>query len=109
MSVADERPLVLPTPPAPMTPVLLMAYLESIVEYHEVEDKAVMINGNPVVNATVVDGHIVLRTWCDELNLNPPCPDHIPVQHRDGKPPWCPVCRLTKLWKDPHTPKTTPE
>jgi hypothetical protein len=21
--------------------------------------------------------------------------DHKPIQHRDGKPPWCPVCKLT--------------
>lgn len=23
------------------------------------------------------------------------CPDHQPVQHRDGKPPWCKTCGLT--------------
>lgn len=23
------------------------------------------------------------------------CPDHKPVQHRDGKPPWCRTCGLT--------------
>jgi len=23
------------------------------------------------------------------------CPNHAPVQHRDGKPPWCPHCQLT--------------
>ena len=29
------------------------------------------------------------------------CPDHRPVQHRDGKPPWCSACGLTK---DGHKP-----
>jgi predicted transcriptional regulator len=23
------------------------------------------------------------------------CSDHKPVQHRDGKPPWCPTCGYT--------------
>lgn len=25
-----------------------------------------------------------------------PCPEHRPVQHRDGKTPWCSLCGLTK-------------
>lgn len=24
-----------------------------------------------------------------------PCPDHLPVQHRDARPPWCNQCGLT--------------
>ena len=102
MSAANREPLILPIPPAPMTPIILMSYLESIVDEHEVEGEPILINGKPLVNATVVDGKIVLRTWCDELNVNPPCPDHNPTQHRDGKPPWCPVCRLTATWDNPH-------
>lgn len=101
-SEPKREPLRLPKPPTPMTPMILMSYLESIVDQYEVEGEPILINGKPLVNATVVDGQIVLRTWCDELNQNPPCPDHNPVQHRDGKPPWCPVCRLTANWKNPH-------
>lgn len=29
------------------------------------------------------------------------CPDHKPVQHRDGKPPWCNKCGLTAHGKVP--------
>ena len=27
-----------------------------------------------------------------ETEQPPPCPNHREVQHRDGKPPWCPDC-----------------
>ena len=30
-----------------------------------------------------------------------PCPDHKPVQHRDGKPPWCKTCGLTAAGHEP--------
>lgn len=38
----------------------------------------------------------------------PVCPDHVEVQHRDGKPPWCNRCgwqhrvsgRPARNWKD---------
>lgn len=101
-SEPKREPLRLPDPPTPMTPIVLMSYLESIVDQYEVEGEPILISGKPLVNATVVDGQVALRTWCDELNHNPPCPDHNPVQHRDGKPPWCPVCKLTSNWKNPH-------
>jgi hypothetical protein len=29
------------------------------------------------------------------------CPVHKPVQHRDGKPPWCPVCGLDATGRVP--------
>lgn len=29
------------------------------------------------------------------------CANHIPVQHRDGKPPWCPTCGLTANFQPP--------
>ena len=29
------------------------------------------------------------------------CPDHRPVQHRDGKPPWCKTCGLTAYGVEP--------
>lgn len=101
-SQTSREPLRLPSPPSAMTPEILMLYLESLADQYEIEDQPILIQGRPVVNAVVVDGNVVLRTWCDELNANPPCPDHNPVQHRDGKPPWCPVCRLTQHWENPH-------
>lgn len=27
--------------------------------------------------------------------------DHFPVEHRDGKEPWCPVCRLNASYEEP--------
>lgn len=33
----------------------------------------------------------------------PLCTDHRTVQHRDGKPPWCPKCGLTAGFKKPET------
>lgn len=103
MSSVQREPLVLPTPPTPMTATLLMAYLQDFADHTPIECEPVMINGEPIVQASVVDGRVVLRTWLGELNANPPCPSHIPAQHRDGKPPWCPVCRLTANWSNPHT------
>lgn len=105
MPFRTKDPLQLPAPPSPMTPIILMSYLETIVDRHEVETSPIMIGGSPLVNATVVDGHILLRTWVDELNENPPCRDHHPVQHRDAKPPWCETCLLTADWKNPHPPR----
>lgn len=29
------------------------------------------------------------------------CAEHAPVQHRDGKPPWCPRCGLTSSFEQP--------
>lgn len=92
----------LPKPPRPMTASILMSYLEDMADTYPIEDNAVLINGSPIVNATVVDGHVIVRTWEDELNANPPCPDHRPIQHRDAKPPWCPECGLTARWENPH-------
>lgn len=31
----------------------------------------------------------------------PQCDDHRPIQHRDGKPPWCHQCLLTEDYKQP--------
>lgn len=31
----------------------------------------------------------------------PICADHNPVQHRDGKPPWCRDCGLTADFENP--------
>lgn len=107
MSDPSREPLMLPSPPAPMTAAILMAYLESLADQYEIENEPVIINGREVVNVTVENGKVVIRTWVDELNLNPPCPSHTPVQHRDGKPCWCNVCGLTADWQNPHIPKRT--
>lgn len=32
------------------------------------------------------------------------CARHAPVQHRDGKPPWCPACGLTADGQEPVSP-----
>lgn len=44
-----------------------------------------------------------LEQWKDEVDLEEMvvCSDHRPVQYRDGKPPWCPKCGLTKHGKVP--------
>ncbi|QPL14709.1 hypothetical protein SEA_SCHWARTZ33_64 [Gordonia phage Schwartz33] len=99
---ASERVLRLPNPPTPMTPEILTSYLENMADHYPIEGQPVMINGEPVVNAKVVNGCVVLQTYTDMLNENPPCKHHRPVQHRDRKPPWCYLCRLTADWKDPH-------
>ena len=36
-----------------------------------------------------------------ETTATEPCPDHNPVQHRDGSPPWCPRCGLTAAMTEP--------
>ncbi|QFP95637.1 hypothetical protein SEA_ODESZA_62 [Gordonia Phage Odesza] len=98
----SRRAMRLPNPPVPMTSSILMAYLETMADSHNIEYEPVMINGEEVVNAKVVDGRVVLQTYKDMLDENPPCKHHNPVQHRDGKPPWCYLCRLTTDWKNPH-------
>lgn len=97
-----KQALRLPRSPVPMTPSILMAYLETMVDTYPVEDQPIMIGGEEIVNAKVVDGRVVLQTYKDMLDENPPCKHHNPVQHRDGKPPWCYLCRLTTDWKNPH-------
>lgn len=32
-----------------------------------------------------------------------PCSNHNPVQHRDGKPPWCRACGLTADYQEPRS------
>lgn len=91
-----------PVPPAPMTASILMAYLEHMADFYSIEDQPVMIGNEEIVNAMIVDGRVTLMTFAEHLKANPPCADHIPVQHRDGKPPWCTNCKLTKDWKDPN-------
>ncbi|QFP94943.1 hypothetical protein SEA_OHMYWARD_61 [Gordonia phage OhMyWard] len=105
-SKAGERAMRIPSPPTPMTPAVLQSYLQAMrnKEYIDVglkEEMPVIVNGEPVVNAKVVNGKVVLQTYKDMLNENPPCKHHRPVQHRDGKPPWCYLCRLTADWENP--------
>lgn len=94
--------LQLPNPPQPMTASMLMGYLEFVADESAVEDQPVLIDGEPIAGAEVVDGRVVLRTWLDMLRANPPCDNHIPLQHRDRKPPWCSSCGLTADWANPH-------
>lgn len=37
------------------------------------------------------------------MSVKKGCSDHKPVQHRDGKPPWCKECGLTKDFRTPHS------
>lgn len=37
-----------------------------------------------------------------------PCPKHKPVQHRDGKEPWCRACGKTAGGQEPRSPFTVP-
>lgn len=93
----------IPKPPRPMTVENLISYLESMSEFYApVKDQPVMLGGSLLVQATITNGRVVLMTHKDMLNENPPCRKHTPVQHRDGKPPWCHKCRLTADYEDPH-------
>mgnify|MGYP003585571553 CR=1 FL=1 len=38
---------------------------------------------------------------CYGVNIMSDCQDHRPVQHRDGKPPWCKTCGLTAYGVEP--------
>ena len=51
-----------------------------------------------------VDAFIAGAEWAAaraETTTTEPCPDHNPVQHRDGNPPWCPRCGLTAAMTEP--------
>lgn len=100
--VGTGRVLRLPNPPTPMTASTLMSYLEHMADRFPIEDAPVMFQGQEIVNAHVVDDRVVLMTFKDMLNEDPPCGNHYPVQHRDNKPPWCYLCRLTVDWENPH-------
>ena len=87
-----------------------MSHLEMLADNYEIEDQPVYINGEPMVNATVIDGRVVVQTAVGHFNQHPPCDDHVTVQHRDGKPPWCRKCGLTSTWQNPHeSQKKDPE
>lgn len=96
------QPLRLPKPPHPMTAAILSAYLADVEEWGAT-DQPVRIGTEVVCNAKVVDGQVILQTYVDLLNDNPPCPTHRPVQHRDGKRPWCDICGLTDRWTEPQS------
>ena len=51
-----------------------------------------------------VDAFIAGAEWAvarAETTATEPCPDHNPVHHRDGNPPWCPRCGLTAAMTEP--------
>ncbi len=102
MKVASSRAMRIPLAPKPVTPAVLEAYLASqISDLCPSKDSVIMIHGEPVVNIKVVDGNLIFQTHKDMLDENPPCANHNPVKHRDGKPPWCYICRLTENWELP--------
>lgn len=41
------------------------------------------------------------REQHDDVHPEQACTDHKPVQHRDGKPPWCKECGLTAAGVEP--------
>ncbi len=57
------------------------------------------------VTLRLADAVRLLRAsgYGDPMQLSPPgdCPNHKPVQHRDGRPPWCDKCGLTADYQDP--------
>lgn len=55
----DEFKVKLPTP---MTTSILQAYLETMSKSYHILDAPVMINGEEIVNATIIDGRVVLTT-----------------------------------------------
>lgn len=38
---------------------------------------------------------VQVEAYSFQAMILPPKHDHKPIQHRDGKPPWCKECRLT--------------
>lgn len=100
MKVKGMKPLYLSTP-QPMTASELMAQLEVLADSHEIEDQLIMIGDEPLINVKVVGGRVVLQTRVGYFDDVQACKDHRPVQHRDGKTPWCNNCGLTKDWRQP--------
>ena len=48
------------------------------------------------LNANIADALVQAADELRGMNSTPPtCTAHNPVQHRDGKPPWCNTCGLT--------------
>ena len=64
-------------------------------------DKQRLIDGI----STFYDGSVqdvALAYLLEQVGVNADkCSDHNPRQHRDGKPPWCHTCGLTKDFKAP--------
>lgn len=54
-------------PPKPMTTSILKAYLEYAADGRPLEEMPVLIKGEPVVNARIIDSHITLMTFEDML------------------------------------------
>ena len=58
------------TPPKPMTASILQSYLEYTADRYPIEDEPIMYNGEPIVNAYVVDGRVFLQTFKDTLETS---------------------------------------
>lgn len=50
-----------------------------------------------IASSALFKGAVVTHTLRDTITSAAldPCPDHKPVQHRDGSPPWCNTCGRT--------------
>lgn len=57
--------------------------------------------GPGTVTLTIPAMHVIVDDDADPDV--PACPNHEPVQHRDGKEPWCDQCHLTKDGREPVT------
>lgn len=77
---------------------------------HEIADvvlSAAVVAWN---NNTTVEECIEVKTAADKgRGIGPTCPEHRPVQHRDGKEPWCGLCGLNSNMKRPHSNMPTRE
>lgn len=68
-------------------------------------------SGVGVLRVDMVNLATLLRSVADSLSPDQqhtapeavPAHDHKPVQHRDGKPPWCKICGLTASF---HVPRS---
>lgn len=58
------------TPPKPMTASVLMSHLEMLADEHDIEDRPIYINNEPIVNVTVANGRTVVQTAAGYFNAN---------------------------------------
>lgn len=81
-------------------------------ELEALEDECDIVTGFDDESMSLLPQVVPFEDWRDverELRAKyqptePPCGDHKPVQHRDGKPPWCKRCGLTASFTEPVSP-----
>lgn len=70
--------------------------LENRIAYGPFPTKEAAEKANSELGFPDPDANQIIRMWMPiEEKPLPTCSDHNPVQHRDGKPPWCKKCGLT--------------